>query len=146
MNEEKCMSLFRVDHNKLENSERDGNTRPPYLPPEKPVCRSKSRDLEHGTKLWKKYIKAVCCHRAIYHVCRVHHAKGWAGWIISWNQDFQDKYQQPHICRCHHPNSRKWRGTKEPLNEGEKGEWKSCLKTQRSENRSWHPVPSLHGK
>ena len=22
-----------VDHNKLENSERDGNTRPPYLPP-----------------------------------------------------------------------------------------------------------------
>ena len=29
----------RVDDNKLENSERDGNTRPPYLPPEKPVCR-----------------------------------------------------------------------------------------------------------
>ena len=24
-----------VDHNKLENSSRDGNTRPPYLPPEK---------------------------------------------------------------------------------------------------------------
>ena len=31
-----------VDHNKLENSSRDGNTRPPYLPPEKPVCRSRS--------------------------------------------------------------------------------------------------------
>ena len=31
-----------VDHNKLENSERDGNTRPPDLPPEKPVCRSRS--------------------------------------------------------------------------------------------------------
>ena len=29
-----------VDHNKLENSERDGNTRPPYLPLEKSVCRS----------------------------------------------------------------------------------------------------------
>ena len=29
-----------VDHNKLENSERDGNTRPPDLPLEKPVCRS----------------------------------------------------------------------------------------------------------
>ena len=28
-----------VDHNKLENSSRDGNTRPPDLPPEKPVCR-----------------------------------------------------------------------------------------------------------
>ena len=29
-----------VDHNKLENSSRDGNTRPPDLPLEKPVCRS----------------------------------------------------------------------------------------------------------
>ena len=31
-----------VDHNKLENSERDGNTRPRDLPLEKPVCRSGS--------------------------------------------------------------------------------------------------------
>ena len=31
-----------VDHNKLENSERDGNTRPPDLLPEKPVCKSRS--------------------------------------------------------------------------------------------------------
>ena len=32
-----------VDHNKLENSERVGNTRPPDLPLEKPVCRSRSK-------------------------------------------------------------------------------------------------------
>ena len=32
-----------VDHKKLENSSRDGNTRPPYLPPEKTVCRSRSK-------------------------------------------------------------------------------------------------------
>ena len=33
-----------VDHNKqtVENSERDGNTRSPYLPPEKSVWRSRS--------------------------------------------------------------------------------------------------------
>ena len=31
-----------VNHNKLENSERDGNTRPPYLPLEKSVCWSRS--------------------------------------------------------------------------------------------------------
>ena len=31
-----------VDHIKLEDSERDGNTRPPNLPLEKPVCRSGS--------------------------------------------------------------------------------------------------------
>ena len=31
-----------VDHNKLENSSRDGNTRPPDLPFEKPIYRSRS--------------------------------------------------------------------------------------------------------
>ena len=31
-----------VDHKKLENSERDGNIRPPDLPLEKPICRSGS--------------------------------------------------------------------------------------------------------
>ena len=31
-----------VDPNKLKNSERDGNTRPPDLPLEKPICRSGS--------------------------------------------------------------------------------------------------------
>ena len=31
-----------VDHNKLENSSRDGNTRPPDLPPEESVSRSRS--------------------------------------------------------------------------------------------------------
>ena len=31
-----------VDHKQLENSERDRNIRPPYLSPEKLVCRSRS--------------------------------------------------------------------------------------------------------
>ena len=31
-----------VDHNKLENPSRDGNIRPPYLPPKKSVCKSRS--------------------------------------------------------------------------------------------------------
>ena len=31
-----------VDHNKLWKILRDGNTRPPYLAPEKTVCRSRS--------------------------------------------------------------------------------------------------------
>ena len=29
------------DHDKLENSSRDGNTRPPALPPVNPVCKSR---------------------------------------------------------------------------------------------------------
>ena len=43
-----------VDHSKLENSERDGNTRPPDLPLEKSVCRSGSITVRtgHGTTDW----------------------------------------------------------------------------------------------
>ena len=47
----------------------------------------------------------------------------------------------------HHPNGRKQRGTKGPLDESERGEWKSWLKTQHSKKlRLWHLVPSFHGK
>ena len=35
---------------------------------------------------------------------------------------------------AHHPYGRKWRGTKKPLDESERGEWKSWLKAQHSEN------------
>ena len=35
----------------------------------------------------------------------------------------------------HDPNGRKQRGTKEPLDEGERGEWKSWLKTQHSKTK-----------
>ena len=38
-----CAKAFGcVEHNKLENSERDGNTRPPDLPLEKYICRLRS--------------------------------------------------------------------------------------------------------
>ena len=67
-------------------------------------------------------------------ICRVHHAKCWAGWITSWNKDSWEKYQQPQICRWYHPNGWKWRGTKEALDDGERGEWKSWLKIQHSKN------------
>ena len=56
-----------VDHNKLENYERNGNTRPPDLPLEKSVCRSEATvQTGHGTTDWfqigKECIKAVYCH------------------------------------------------------------------------------------
>ena len=41
-----------VDYNKLENSERDVNTRPPDLPLEKSVCRSGSNSLELDMEQW----------------------------------------------------------------------------------------------
>ena len=48
-----------VDHNKLENYERDRNTRPPYLPPEKSVCRSETVRSAHGTTDWFQNGKGV---------------------------------------------------------------------------------------
>ena len=49
-----------VDHNKPKNSERDENTRPPYLPPEKSVCRQEATvRTEHGTDCFQ-IGKGVC--------------------------------------------------------------------------------------
>ena len=53
----------------VENSERDRNTRPPDLPPEKSVCRSGSKleldtEQDTGSKLGKEYVRAVYCHPA----------------------------------------------------------------------------------
>ena len=58
-----------VDHDKLENFSRDGNTRTPDLPSAKSVCRSRRKlepDMEQwtGSKLGKEYVKVVCCHPA----------------------------------------------------------------------------------
>ena len=47
------------------------------------------------------------------------------------NLSFQHNYM---TCRWYHSNCRKWRGTKEPLDEGERWQWKSWLKTQYSKN------------
>ena len=59
-----------------------------------------------------------------------HREKCQAGWVTSWNQVRQEKHQQPQICRWYHSNSRKQRGTKEPLHKGERREWKSWLRTK----------------
>ena len=44
----------------MENSERDGNTKLPDLPPEQAVLRSRSNRTLHGTTDWFKIGKAVC--------------------------------------------------------------------------------------
>ena len=95
-------------------------------------------DMEQrtGSKLGKKYIKAGYCHLAYLQStsCKT------PGWMnhklesslpgeISTTSDMQ---MIPLSCR-------KWRGTKEPLDEGERGEWKIWLKIQHSKLRLWHP-------
>ena len=50
--------------------------------------------------------------------------------------------QWPQICRWHHPYGRKRRRTKEPLDKGERGEWKSWLKTQKTKIVASGPIIS----
>ena len=80
--------------------------------------------------------------------CRVHHSKCRAGWITNWNQDCQEKYQQPQIGRWHRSNARKWWGTEEPLDEGERGEWKVGLKLSVQKTKIWshHFTVNRRGK
>ena len=72
--------------------------------------------------------------------------KCWAGWIISLNQDFWEKYQKPQTRRWHQFNGRKRRGTKEPLDEGGRGKWKSWLKFNIQKTKIMASINILHGK
>ena len=47
------------------------------------------------------------------------------------------------MCRWHHLYRRKWRRTIEPLDESERGEWKTWLKTQHSGDKD-HDIGSHH--
>ena len=89
-------------------------------------------DMEQwtGWRLGKEYVKAVYCHPAYLTHMKSTSCEMPAGWTTSWNRDCQEKYQQPQICRWYHSNGRKRRGTEEPLDEDEGGEWKSRLKTK----------------
>ena len=84
-----------------------------------------------GSKLGKEYSKAVRCYLA-YLTYMQSSSFQMLDCITSWNQVWWEKYQQSQICRWYHSNGRKWRGTIEPLDEGERGEWKSWLKPQHS--------------
>ena len=48
-----------MDHNKLGNSSRDGNTRPPYLPPENAGQEEATVRTGHGTTDWFQIGKGV---------------------------------------------------------------------------------------
>ena len=99
-------------------------------------------DMEQKTcsKSEKEYFKAVYCHPAYLTYMQSTSCKmlGWTNHkpesrllekIATWK-----KYQQPQICRWYHFNGRKWRGAKETVDEGERGEWESWLETQHSKN------------
>ena len=107
--------------------------------------------IQIGKGVWQGCILSAICNPAYLTDCRVQSVKCQSGWIISWNQDCLEKYQQPQICRWYNSNGRKWIGTKESLDEGERGEWKIWLKTQHSQNKdhgfwAYHSVANRWGK
>ena len=93
-------------------------------------------DMEQqtGSKLGKEYIKTAYCHPA-YLTSRQKY--------IMWNAGLSESQAVIKIAGRNINNLRYaddttlitwWRGTKEPLDESERGEWKSWLKTQHSKN------------
>ena len=75
---------------------------------------------------WQGYLLSPC----FFNLSTEHTMKNAGLDVTSWNQDRQEKHQQPRICRWYRSNGRKQRRTKEPLDEGEGGEWESRLETK----------------
>ena len=95
-------------------------------------------DMEqgNGSKLWKEYVKAVYCHPAYL---TYKQSTSWE--MMGWKKHKLESRLPGEISitsdmRRYHPYGRKWRRTKDPLDESERGEWKSLLKTQHLGRRS----------
>ena len=102
-------------------------------------------DMEQqtGSKLGNGYIKAVYCHPAYltYMKSTSYEMLGWMKHKLE--SRLSEEISKPKVCRWYHSHGKKQRGTKEPLNEAERGEWKSWLKTQHSEDLD-HGIWSCH--
>ena len=100
--------------------------------------------MEHRlVQNWRSMTRLCIVTLLIEIPCRIHYVKCWAGWITSRIPDCWEEYQQSQIRRWYHSNGRKWKGTKAPLDEGERGEEKSWLETTFKKLTSWHLVPSV---
>ena len=93
-------------------------------------------DMEQqtGSKLGKEYVKAVYCHPAYLTSMQSTSCE-----TLGWKKHKLESRLPGEISitsdmQMTPPYDRKWRRTKEPLDESETGEWKSWLKAQHSEN------------
>ena len=101
-------------------------------------------DMEQwtGSKLGKKYIKAIYCHSTYLTYMQSISCK-MPGWLNhKMESEYWEKYQQPQICRWYHSNGRTWRGTKQTLEKYERGV-KSWLEIQNSETLN-HDIQFHH--
>ena len=122
-------SVDCVDHNKLWKILKEMGI-PDHL-----TCLLKNPTVRTGHrttgwfKLGKEYIKAVYCHPTYLTSMQ---STSWE--TLGWMKHKLESRLPGEICRWHHPYGRKQKRTKEPLDESERGEWKSWLKIPHSEN------------
>ena len=110
---------------------------------------SRSNSTGHGTIDWFKIGKSITRSYIVTLLSPSMHSTSckMPGWM---NHKLESRLpgeiSTTSICRWYHSNGRKQTGTKEPLNEGERGE-RNWLKNQHPKKLiSWPLAPSLHGK
>ena len=138
-----------VDHNKLWKILKEMGI-PDHLPASWEICMQvKKQQLELDIEQWtgsilgEEYIKAVHCHPAYLTSMQSISCKipDWMkhkleSTLLAETSITSDMQITPFLWQ-------KWRGTKELLDESERGEWKSWLKTQHSKNE-YHGIWSHH--
>ena len=119
------------------------------LPASWEICRQVKKqqlelDMEQhtGFKSGKEYIKAVYCHPAYFTYMQSTSCK-----MLGWMKHKLESRLTGEILitsdmQITPSYGRQWRRTKEPFDESERGEGKSWLKTQHSEN--WNPSIRSH--
>ena len=91
-------------------------------------------ELQTGSKLEKEYIKALYCH-PVYLTYMQSTSCKMPGWIKhKLESRLQGEISITSDMQMTPPLGRKQRGTKQPLDESERGELKGWLKTQHSKN------------
>ena len=136
----------------MENSERGGNTRPPDLPPEKSVCRSRSNRTGLGTTDWFQIGKGVCqgyillpCLFNLYAEYIIRNAgldEAQAGMKMAGRNINNLRYADNTTLMAKSEEELKSLLMKVKEESEKAGLKLNIQKTQ----RSWHLVPSLHGK
>ena len=129
-----CQSLWLCESQQtVENSSRDRNTRPPYLPPEKSECRSKSNSYRLAPN-WETSTSRLS-------PCFLTYMQSTSCEILGWMKRKLEgiKTARGNINNLSYADVTTLMAesdgrTKEPLDESEKGKWKCWLKIQYSEN------------
>ena len=83
-----------------------------------------------GSKLGKEYMKAIYCHPAYLNYMQSISCE-MLGWM---KHRLPGEISTTSVRQMIPPNGRKWKGSKQLLDEAERREWKSWLKTQHSQN------------